>query len=84
MAHGKRTPTEQEALYARILEKDRRNAERVRDARRSTNRGQGEWRHVGTIPRELHDAMIRTTGDKRYWRNGGAKVLQRHGLLFPR
>jgi hypothetical protein len=84
IAHGKRTPVEQEALYAKVVEQDRRNAEIVRDARRGTNRGTGEWRHVGTIPRELHDAMIRTTGDKKYWRHGGLKTLQKHGLAFPR
>lgn len=84
MAHGKRTPAEQEAVYTKILEQDRRNAERVRDERRGAKRRDGEWHLRASIPRELHDAMIRTTGDKGYWRHGGTKVLQKHGLLFPR
>lgn len=82
IAVGHRTPDEQEAVYSKLIEHERQNADAARNARRGTRRQDGEIRKVGVIPRELYSAMQRTTGNKSYWQDEGKKALKEHGLLF--
>jgi hypothetical protein len=83
MAHGKRSPAQQEAVYNKVIGDKRKAAAATRAARKGTKRKCGEVRSIGSIPRELYIAKIRETGDKRYWDREPKKVLKQHGLAFP-
>ena len=75
-----RGPKEQQALYTKIIENQRKRAkQKSRDMGR---RKEGELRMVGNVPRELFQARINQTGDKNYWFREGKAALRREGLSF--
>lgn len=83
ISKGTRTDAQQEALYSEMVQSKRKAAAATKAARKGTKRPEGELRHIGSVPRELHIAMTRSTGNKRYWDQGDIKkTLKRHDLLF--
>jgi len=86
IAHGKRSAKDQQRHYSKKIKASREAAEKTARARSGSKRSDGEIRHVGSIPKELYIAMVRQTGDKRYWdrSNDSTKILKRHGLYFEK
>jgi hypothetical protein len=78
-----RTAEQQEHECAKEVNRLRAQAKETARQRRGTRRPDGELRHIGSVPAEMHQNVINAAGgDKAVWRNNLHKMLKRHGCYF--
>jgi hypothetical protein len=82
VARRKRSPSQQEIVYSRLIKRARKQADLERRQRRCKKNPDGTIRRKAVIPRELWVAEQRRTGNKNYWLDEGEKALKQHDLLF--
>lgn len=81
IAHGHRTPKQQEAFYAKMMAKKRKRAADTKEARKGTRRPDNEIRHIGSMPIEMDVALRREHG-QRCMEHETKDMLKKHGCLF--
>jgi len=80
LARGKRTPQQQEAVYAREQAELRKAVRAQRGAK--ARRPSGDMRLIGAVPREMFMARRNQFGSEYWTQNDARKTLKREGLLL--
>jgi len=78
-----RTAEQQERECAKEVARLRAQAKETARLRKSSHRPHGEIRHIGSVPAEMHQAVVNAAGgDRNVWRHNLHKMLKRHGCFF--
>jgi len=82
VAHGHRTPEEQERVYREVYKEEQEQAAEVAKLRKGTRRSDCEWRKIATVPREAFEAEKHVQDNKQAWQDGGRELLKKTGWLY--
>lgn len=81
MARGVRTSAQQERMYAKMMEKTKKQVQHKKREMRTSTKDEADTTLKARIPRELYIARTREFG-KNYWQDEGETALKRDGLLL--